>query len=108
MFGIAPPTDVFGANYAATGTTVSLPIANLPGVSQQEADKDDGDYRRVIRGVLDGVHQAHSALTDPPAYFTITKSGFSGLGGTHVRVSYTVTFDMDVTEAEVVEELQSA
>ena len=106
MFGIATPIDVFGANYTATGTNLTIPLASLPGVSQVEADKDDGDYRRILRGILDGVQQAHSNLPETPDYFTITKSGFNGLGGTRVRVSYTVSFDMDVTEAEVIEETQ--
>ncbi|MGD1850524.1 MAG: hypothetical protein ACFCBU_07900 [Cyanophyceae cyanobacterium] len=104
MFGVAPPTDIFGTTYTANETGVTIPLASLPGVSAQEANKDNGDFRRVLRGILESAYTGANNLSDAPGFFSIAKSGLNGIGGNRVRVSYTVSFDMEVTEAEVITE----
>lgn len=103
----ATPAQLF-PGITVTATDVTIPLADLVGVTQAEANPTTGDGAIVVRGLIEAAYTQLQtiAAADRPARFTITKGGQSiapGLNNT-IRQPYTVTFDVTATTFEVASE----
>lgn len=94
---VVPTTLIDG--YASDGTNITLPIADLPGLTVAEANAATGDGREIVRAILDNVLASYTALATKPTKFTITSPPMTLApgGGTRgvLRKSYTLTFDLE-------------
>jgi hypothetical protein len=80
------------------GTSITIPLTDLPGLSAAEADATTGDGRKVFYGIIEQSHQALSALdaANRPQKMSLTKQQPAGVGVNQVRVPYGVSFDLTI------------
>lgn len=92
------PSDLF-ANYASDGTEITIPIADLPGLTSGEAHATTGDGRELVRTFLEKVVTSIEALAsgDRPTKMTVARSNVVGIGPSSVRRTYTFTFEEAIT-----------
>lgn len=103
------PANIEPATYLTTLSNASgllLTPNTSTGLTLAEANKYTGDIRKILYSELRQVHTAFNALpaADRPARFSITKSNPTGLSTNTIRVTFTLTFDLNIDEADVTAE----
>ena len=104
------PAEIF-PGYASDGTTITIPLAALPGLAAAEAHPTTGNGMEVLRQILDKTqgYVAGLAPTSKPTKATITKgnpaiaTGVGVVPGT-LRQGYAVAFDLTPTALELASE----
>lgn len=97
------PTEIF-AGYSADGTSITIPLADLPGLTAAEADAVTGDGRKVAFELVKTIAEMYLAIptASRPAGLSATIGTLQGLSATTVRRSYSLAFDLDATSADVI------
>lgn len=91
------PAQIFPA-MTSDATSITIPLANLVGLTQAEADPATGDGREVARIIVDTITSKILALAtaDKPTKFSVTKANPQGIGVDQIRQAYTMAFDVAV------------
>lgn len=91
------PSQIF-PNMTATATTITIPLADLMGLTQAEVDPNTGDGREVSRIILETIVSKINALAvaNRPTKMTVTKSNPQGIGIDQIRQAYTLAFDIAI------------
>lgn len=104
------PSEIF-TGYTSDGTSITIPLAALPGLTAAEADETTGNVMEVCRQFLNGLHSGITALapTSRPTKATVAKQNPSIATGATVapgtlRQGYTLTFDLTPTALELASE----
>lgn len=99
------PTALF-PGYTSDGTSVTIPLAALGGMTAGEADAATGDGRKLAFELAKAMHERIQALAAEarPTQFLTSESTPTGQGANEVRKSYTLTFDVNITAADVANE----
>ena len=97
--------DLFGANYTADNTTVTLTIADFPDLTSVEAAPATGDSRKILYALLQGIYAKYKALTtDLPAKMTIARTTTISDTTQTASVTFTIRFLTAEYTAEVAAE----
>lgn len=100
------PTQLF-PGYTSDGTVITIPLADLTGLTTAEANAATGNAMEVLRTIIDKA-QAQLAVLTPetrPTRASLTKGqpqiavGANVVSGT-LRQTYTVSFDLTPTGLE--------
>ena len=104
------PSEIFDG-YTSDGTTITIPLAALPGLTAAEANATTGNVMEVSRQIVDRLHSGITALvpTARPTKAAVTKQNPSIATGATVspgtlRQAYTLTFDLTPTALELASE----
>ncbi|WP_342597673.1 hypothetical protein VKI21_06835 [Cyanobacterium aponinum UTEX 3222] len=94
MANILP--SVLFPNMTSDGTSITIPLTDLPALTSAEADPATGDGREVARAIVEQVVSQVSALdaNNAPTEMIVTKANPIGQGEDTVRQSYTLAFDI--------------
>ena len=100
------PTQIF-PGYTSNGTLITIPIADLEGLTPAEADAATGNAMEFLRAVIEKTQMQLSALapTARPTRATLTKDVPAIATGTGIppgtlRQGYRATFDLTPTNLE--------
>lgn len=68
------PTAVW-AGYTSDGTTITIPIASIPGFTAAQADADSGDWRALIVAICEQLwaYQENLAEADKPVATVVSE-----------------------------------
>ncbi len=96
------PTDLF-PNMTADSTSITIPLADLEGLTASEADPATGDGREVARILTNTIVQKYLAIPqgDRPARFVANKANPQGIGLEQVRQNYNLGFDVVIDSTGV-------
>lgn len=75
-FNTAPAT-LLGSGYSFDGTTLNIPLANLPLLTSAKANSSSGDARSIVLALLDAIYGNNSsavAAGNGSDRFTISKA----------------------------------
>lgn len=91
------PIDLF-AGYTSNGTSITIPIASLSGLSAAEVSASNGDGREVARAIITQIFTAINGLdsVNKPTKMCVSRSNLSGINSDTVRQSYTFSFDLTI------------
>lgn len=91
------PAQLF-AGFTADATSITIPLADLEGLTQVEADPATGDGREVSRIIVETIVSKLLSLptADRPTRFSVSKANPQGIGLDQIRQSYTMAFDVAV------------
>lgn len=94
------PSQLF-PGMSADATTITIPLADLAGLTQAEADPATGDGREVSRILLETMVSKVSALAvaNRPTKMTVSKSNPQGIGIDQIRQAYSLSFDVGVNSS---------
>lgn len=103
---LLPGYDYLAAGAAAPGDGIFIPLTALPNLTPAEANDGTGDARKVLFEILRASFSNYSAMDAAarPARMTITRATPTGVDASKVRQGYTITFDLDVSNADVAPE----
>lgn len=103
---ILPGYDLLAAGEAAPSQGVFIPLATLANLTAAEGDAAAGDGRKVVFEICRAAFATFSAMdaANRPTRFTITRATPTGVDASRVRQGYTLTFDLDVSNADVAPE----
>lgn len=100
------PTQLF-PGYTSDGTTITIPLADLAGLTAAEANPATGNGMEVLRTIIAKAEAQLLALTPTarPTRSTLTKAVPTiavgqGIEPGTLRQSYTATFDLTPTGLE--------
>lgn len=101
----ATPTEMW-AGYSFDGTSITIPIANLNGLTTVEAHAVSGDWREIMLAFISTAHAHYTGLADadkPQAFVSATplyQSQTTGDLAPSVKVTYKQEFyiNLDVTD----------
>lgn len=100
------PTQLF-PGYTSDGTSITIPLAALSGLTVAEANAATGNGMEVLRQIIENAQTRVTALTpeSKPARSTLTKAQpqiavGTGIPAGTLRQSYTATFDLTPTALE--------
>lgn len=98
MANITP--DVLFPNMTSDASGITIPYTDLAGLTQVEADPATGDGREVARLLADTIATKYLALAtaDRPAEMIVAKANPSGQGIDTIRQSYTLSFDVVLSQ----------
>ncbi len=104
---LLPGYDLLAAAEPAPSQGVFIPLATLTNLTAVEADTATGDGRKVLFELCRTAFTAFAALdaNARPTRLTITRATPTGVDASKVRQAYTLTFDLDVTNADVAAEV---
>lgn len=73
-----PAPNAWISGWSEDGTTISFPIASIPGLTAGEADGATGDIRKVLYAMCEKLydHWASLPTADRPAKMTINRVSF--------------------------------
>ena len=96
------PTDLF-PNLTSDGTSITIPLTDLTGLTASEADPATGDGRELARILVNTIVSKYLAIPqgDRPARFVATKANPQGIGIEQIRQNYTLGFDVILDSAGV-------
>lgn len=94
------PSQLF-AGMTGDATTITIPLADLVGLTQAEADPATGDGREVARILIETIVSKVNALAtaNKPTKFTVSKANPQGIGVDQIRQAYTASFDVSVSSS---------
>ncbi|MBD2465778.1 hypothetical protein H6G89_32840 [Oscillatoria sp. FACHB-1407] len=106
------PTQLFtgyqllGSGEAAPAEGVFVPLTSLTNLTAGEANTSTGDARKVLFELCRTAFNAYAAMDAAarPSRMTITRATPTGVDASKVRQGYTITFDLDVSNADVAAE----
>ena len=101
---MALPTDFF-PGYTTDGTSITIPLADLSGLIAAEADAATGDGRKVCFELVKQIQAAFAALPSAPGRMNATVGTPTGVSATVTRRSFQLTFDVDISDADVAAEV---
>ena len=111
MAAILPSALFPGYEYVAAAGAVAadslvIPLASLPGLTAGEADDATGDGRKVAYELARVIHTNIQGLAEAarPVQFLTSESTPTGQGPNEVRKSFTLTFDLNITDTDVASE----
>jgi hypothetical protein len=90
--------------YSSDGTSITLPIASLIGLTAAEADAVTGDWREILQAILLRAVEYHRSWTwhqQPRAY---SPFGMNLLNRRTFDRRFSITFHVDMGEANVAPE----
>lgn len=100
------PTQLF-PGYTSDGTSITIPLAALAGLTAAEANAGTGNGMEVLRQIIEAAQTRVSALTPEtrPTRSAITKAQpqiavGTGIPSGTLRQAYTVSFDLTPTALE--------
>lgn len=100
------PTQLF-PGYTSDGTSITIPLVALPGLTAAEANSSTGNAMEILRTIIDKANAALIALTPEtrPTRASLTKGQPSiaigtGIASGTLRQTYTVSFDLTPTGLE--------
>jgi hypothetical protein len=100
------PAQIF-PGYTSDGTVITIPIADLDGLTPAEADAATGNAMELLRMIIEKAQTQLNAMatTARPARATLTKDPVAIAAGTGVapgtlRQGYRLTFDLTPTSLE--------
>lgn len=101
MAKIAP--NVILPNLASDGTNLTIPLADIPGLTAAEADPSNGNGAEVLRLICDAAYERIEALpqADRPTQMTWGKPAAQGVSGAISRQSYNFGFNYTVDATSV-------
>lgn len=98
------PAQLF-PGLTSDGTSVTIPLADLPGLTAAEAAPTTGDGRALSQALDDAVFSKITALAAnaKPTKMTATKASPTAVAGTNdqVRIGYTKTYDVQLVASSV-------
>lgn len=92
---------MFGTNYTASSTTLTLTLSDFSEITSAEANASSGDSRKIVYGLIEGLYKRFNALPegDAPSKMQISRSRGLNADGT-ISASYSFNFtlsgDVDV------------
>lgn len=103
---ILPNYAYLDSGETAPAAGIFVPLASLPGLTAAEANATTGDGRKVAFELCRAMFSNLEALpaANRPARFTITRGIPAGIDQTIVRQTYTLSFDIDFSGADVANE----
>lgn len=100
------PTQLF-PGYTSDGTAITIPLADLTGLTAAEANAATGNAMEVLRTIIDKAQAQLAALTPEtrPVRSSLTKGAPSIAVGTGIvpgtlRQTYSASFDLTPTGLE--------
>jgi hypothetical protein len=103
------PTAIF-PGYSSDGTDITIPIADLDGLTAAEANATTGDWREIIYAICVTAFKHYNDLAtadkpvafiaSPPSRYAVTSGDLSGT----FRESFTFQFYNEYAEGDVVDE----
>ncbi|MBW4653984.1 MAG: hypothetical protein KME20_13250 [Kaiparowitsia implicata GSE-PSE-MK54-09C] len=101
-----PGYALLAAAEAAPSQGIFIPLADLVGLTAAEGDVATGDGRKVAYEVLRRIESSFSALptTDRPTRMNVAVGTPTGINGNTVRRSYTLTFDVSISDTDMADE----
>jgi hypothetical protein len=88
---IFPPFLVW-PGYSSDGTNITIPIADLPGLSAAEADATTGDWREILQAILRSSWQHEDPIQDwfskPNTYTLFTKDFYRTTIDSYFQVKF--------------------
>ncbi|AUC61796.1 hypothetical protein AA637_11850 [Cyanobacterium sp. HL-69] len=96
------PTDLF-PNLSTDGTSITIPLTDLDGLTASEADPATGDGRELARILVNSMVTKYLEIPqqDRPARFVASKANPQGIGVEQIRQTYTLGFDVLLDSAGV-------
>lgn len=90
-------------NITSDGTNLTIPIADIPGLTAAEADPATGNGAELLRLICDAAYDRIEALatTDRPTQMTWGKPPAQGVAGAVSRQTYTFGFNFTVDATAV-------
>lgn len=97
------PTEIF-PGYTTDGTSITIPLADMPGLTAAEADDLTGDGRKLAFELTRTIAEAYLAIptADRPVGLSATIGTLQGLSATTARRQYSLSFDLDVSASDVI------
>lgn len=91
------PTQLY-PGYTTDGTSITIPMTDLTGLSAPEADAATGDGRKVLYGLIQGAYEALMTLdaANRPQKMSMNKTNPQAVGIDESRIGYTTTFDVQL------------
>lgn len=90
------------ASSGLSGEGVFIPLTSIPGLSATEASHvADGDYRKLIYGLVSQAESEVNALDDKPAKFSASKSGLTFVDEDTARRNFSFTFNFAVENLDI-------
>ena len=92
------------ASSGLTGEGIFIPLTSVPELSATEADHSgggDGDYRKLLWGLVSAAESHISDLEDKPAKMTVSKSALSFVDDDTAKRSHTFVFNYAVSDLDV-------
>lgn len=93
-----------GLTYDDDTSVFSLPLAAVKGVTADEIDQYSGDIRKILLGQLKSILMRFNSLelAQRPTGFTIVRGTPTGVNATTIRQSYTITFDLNADDVDLI------
>ena len=100
------PSDLFGDNYGFSTNKMSISNLDNPQVSDAEANKDTGDYRRILYGLLQDMYARFNEIetADRPKQMTFSRSTTVNDITQKSSVTFTLRFTTEDVATEVADE----
>jgi|SwirhisoilCB1_FD_contig_31_20060078_length_618_multi_2_in_0_out_0_2 hypothetical protein len=94
------PTGLF-PGMTADATGITIPYADLPGLTQAEADPATGKGKEVAKSLVNAIVTKYAAIptADRPAGMTAVENTRTFPSAASARLSYTQTFDVDFSSS---------
>lgn len=92
---LVPTIDCF-PGFDATATEITIPLSDLPGLTQTEAANISEMTRSYLEGVVQGVNSLPTA--ERPTKMTISRGLPASITGqpNQIRITYTASFDVQL------------
>ena len=92
------------ASSGLAGEGVFIPLTSIPGLSAAEASDSpvgDGDYRKLIYGLVSQAESAINSLEEKPEKLNASKSGLTFVDDDTARRNYSFTFNFAVENLDI-------
>jgi hypothetical protein len=103
------PTSLW-PSYSSDGTSLTISLAALPGLTSAEANATTGDWRNVLLAIVSSAYAHYAGLTDadvpqalkldPPQMYPVTSGPLEGT----FRTTYAMQFYCEYAVPNVAEE----
>jgi hypothetical protein len=97
MANITP--DAIFPNMTTDGTSITIPLTDLVGLTLAEAEPATGDGRELARIIFDTITSKIEALpvANRPTRMSVAKSNIVGISATQYRQTYSSSFDVNTS-----------
>ena len=91
-----PSPAAMWPGYSSDGTTISIPLSSLPGLTAGEANATTGDWREIMLAICEKAYRYTAALAtaDAPSACTIRMPDVNAIKGGEFDGKYLVTYSM--------------
>lgn len=99
------PNELF-PGITLSGNSLVIPLAALDGLSTTEANPTTGDGRKVAFELVKAIVNRYTGLspTSRPTRMSVASVPPIGMTATIARRSYTLNFDVDVSQTDIADE----